>query len=137
MAAEGGPADTARVILRLGRGGEAISGTFADEHGVERSFWGWLELSAALDRTRGVDAGIRSGIGFEEGVSNAVLPDGGGAIRGIDEKLTVNQPSGPPRLTVPVVTSPGRQGSGPKLALSDASGAGRPVQQSSSFGGVS
>lgn len=52
------------------------------------------------------------------------LPKGGGAIRGIDEKLTVDQPTGTARFTVPVFTSPGRGGFGPKLALSYDSGAG-------------
>ncbi len=52
------------------------------------------------------------------------LPKGGGAIRGIDEKLSVNQPSGTASLTVAVFTSPARQGFAPKLALSYDSGAG-------------
>ena len=61
-------ADTALVTLRLDRASETISGTFEDELGVERRFWGWLELSAALDDTRGVDSGGTSSTGFEEGV---------------------------------------------------------------------
>jgi RHS repeat-associated protein len=52
------------------------------------------------------------------------LPKGGGAIRGIDEKLTVDQASGTARLEIPVPTSPGRQGFGPKLAISYNSGQG-------------
>jgi RHS repeat-associated protein len=52
------------------------------------------------------------------------LPKGGGAIQGIDEKLTVNQATGTASLTVGVFTSPARQGFGPKLALSYDSGAG-------------
>ena len=52
------------------------------------------------------------------------LPKGGGAIRGIDEKLSVNQASGTASLTVEVFTSPARQGSGPKMALAYDSAAG-------------
>ena len=52
------------------------------------------------------------------------LPTGGGAIRGIDEKLTVDQATGTARLAVPVFTSPGREGFGPQLSLSYDSGAG-------------
>ena len=52
------------------------------------------------------------------------LPKGGGAIRGIDEKLLVNQATGTASLTVGVFTSRARQGFGPKLALSYDSGAG-------------
>jgi RHS repeat-associated protein len=52
------------------------------------------------------------------------LPKGGGAIRGIDEKLNVNQATGTASLTVGVFTSPARQGFGPKLALNYDSAAG-------------
>jgi hypothetical protein len=48
-------AETAVVTLRLDRGAETISGTLEDEGGLERPFWGWLELSAALDRSRSID----------------------------------------------------------------------------------
>ncbi len=52
------------------------------------------------------------------------LPKGGGAIRGIDEKFQVNPATGSGAITVPIATSPGRQGFGPELALSYDSGAG-------------
>ena len=55
---------------------------------------------------------------------SSTLPKGGGAIRGIDEKLTVNQATGTASLTVGVFTSPARQGFGPNLALTYDSGAG-------------
>lgn len=58
---------TALVSLRLELGTETISGTLQDERGLERAFWGWLELSAALDQTRGVDSGTRPTSGLEEG----------------------------------------------------------------------
>lgn len=57
MAASGSTAETALVTLRLDLGTETISGTFEDEGGAERPFWGWLELSAALDRRRGHETG--------------------------------------------------------------------------------
>src|SRR4051794_7430854 len=52
------------------------------------------------------------------------LPKGGGAIRGIDEKFQVNPATGTGSLNIPIVTSPGRGGIGPQLALSYDSGAG-------------
>jgi len=51
------------------------------------------------------------------------LPKGGGAIRGIDEKVAANPVTGAGALTVPIVTSKGRSGFGPQLSLSyDSSG---------------
>jgi RHS repeat-associated protein len=52
------------------------------------------------------------------------LPTGGGAIRGIDEKLTIGQPTGAASLSVPISVSPGRQGFAPSLELRYDSGAG-------------
>jgi RHS repeat-associated protein len=52
------------------------------------------------------------------------LPKGGGAIRGIDEKLSVGLATGTASLSVPVPCSPGRQGFGPSLSLAYDSGAG-------------
>jgi RHS repeat-associated protein len=52
------------------------------------------------------------------------LPKGGGAIRAIDEKLTVGLATGAASLAVPVATSEGRQGFSPKLSLTYDSGAG-------------
>ena len=51
------------------------------------------------------------------------LPQGGGAIRGIDEKFAANPVTGAGALTVPIATSKGRSGFGPQLRLSyDSSG---------------
>ena len=52
------------------------------------------------------------------------LPKGGGAIKGIDEKLTVNPSTGTASVSVPIFTSPGRSDFHPKLSLSYDSGAG-------------
>ena len=52
------------------------------------------------------------------------LPKGGGAIRGIGEKLAANPVTGTGSLSVPIYTSPGRSGFGPQLSLSYDSGAG-------------
>jgi RHS repeat-associated protein len=52
------------------------------------------------------------------------LPKGGGAIRGIGEKFGVSPATGTGSLTIPIATSPGRSGFGPKLSLSYDSGAG-------------
>ncbi len=52
------------------------------------------------------------------------LPKGGGAIRGIGEKFSANPVTGTGSMTIPIITSPGRSGFGPQLALSYDSGAG-------------
>ena len=52
------------------------------------------------------------------------LPVGGGAVRGIDEKLTAGQATGAASLSVPVAVSPGRQGFAPSLTLHYDSGTG-------------
>jgi hypothetical protein len=51
-------AETTLVTLRLDLATETISGTLADEQGDERPFWGWLELSGALDEPRGAAARV-------------------------------------------------------------------------------
>lgn len=57
-------------------------------------------------------------------VPSLSLPKGGGAIRGIGEKFSVNPATGTGSLSVPILTSPGRSGVGPQLSLSYDSGAG-------------
>src|SRR5450432_3630777 len=52
------------------------------------------------------------------------LPKGGGAVRGIGEKFSVNPVTGTGSLTVPIFTSPGRSDFSPKLSLSYDSGSG-------------
>jgi RHS repeat-associated protein len=52
------------------------------------------------------------------------MPKGGGAVKGIDEKLTVNLATGTAGLSVPFPATPGRQGHGPKLSLEYDSGGG-------------
>ena len=52
------------------------------------------------------------------------LPKGGGAIRGIGEKFAANPVNGTGSMSVPIATSAGRAGFGPKLSLSYNSGDG-------------
>jgi Salmonella virulence plasmid 65kDa B protein/Insecticide toxin TcdB middle/C-terminal region/Insecticide toxin TcdB middle/N-terminal region len=52
------------------------------------------------------------------------LPKGGGAISGIGETFSANPVTGTGALSVPITTSPGRSGFGPKLTLSYDSGSG-------------
>jgi len=52
------------------------------------------------------------------------LPKGGGAIRGIGEKFAANPVTGTGSISVPIATSPGRSGFGPKLTLTYDSGSG-------------
>lgn len=52
------------------------------------------------------------------------LPKGGGAIRGMGEKFAANPVTGTGSMTVPIATSPGRNGFGPELSLSYDSASG-------------
>jgi hypothetical protein len=55
------------------------------------------------------------------------LPKGGGAIKGIDEKFSVNASNGTLSLSVPLPLTPARNGAVPPLRLSYDSGAGNSV----------
>jgi hypothetical protein len=50
------------------------------------------------------------------------LPKGGGAIKGIGETFQPNLFSGTGNFSVPIFTSPGRNGFGPKLMLQYSTG---------------
>lgn len=52
------------------------------------------------------------------------LPKGGGAIRGIGEKFAANPVTGTGSLTIPIATTPGRNGFGLQLSLAYDSGSG-------------
>ena len=56
--------------------------------------------------------------------STISLPKGGGAIRGIGEKFSVNPVTGTGSLTLPIFSSSGRSGFSPQLSLSYDSGSG-------------
>jgi len=55
------------------------------------------------------------------------LPKGGGAIKGIDEKFTVNASNGTLSLSLPLPLTPARNGAAPALRLSYDTGAGNSV----------
>jgi RHS repeat-associated protein len=61
---------------------------------------------------------------FEGGGFAVNLPKGGGAIRGIDEKINVDAHRGSARLTVPLPVNPVRGGVGPELSMDYESSAG-------------
>ena len=52
------------------------------------------------------------------------VPKGGGAIRGIGEKLNINAATGTASLSIPLPVSPGRNGFGPEVGLGYDSGHG-------------
>ena len=62
--------------------------------------------------------------GSRAGWQGLTLPKGGGALRGMGEKLDVNMFSGVVTLSIPVAAPPGRSGFGPQLSLTYHSGAG-------------
>ena len=55
---------------------------------------------------------------------HVALPQGGGAIRGIGEKFSVNAATGTSGLSIPLTPSPGRSGFTPQLELNYDSGSG-------------
>ncbi len=55
------------------------------------------------------------------------LPKGGGAIKGIDEKFSVNSANGTASVSIPVFVSPGRAGFQPSLSVAYNSGSGNSV----------
>ncbi|HEX8223837.1 MAG TPA: SpvB/TcaC N-terminal domain-containing protein [Allosphingosinicella sp.] len=58
------------------------------------------------------------------GVPELSLPKGGGALKGIGEKLSVNPATGTSSIAVPLPLPPGRGGTAPALSLTYGSGAG-------------
>jgi len=58
------------------------------------------------------------------GLPSLSLPKGGGAIRGIGEKFKTNPVTGTGSMSVPIATSPSRDGFGPDLGLTYDSGTG-------------
>ncbi|HUT72080.1 MAG TPA: SpvB/TcaC N-terminal domain-containing protein [Desulfatiglandales bacterium] len=73
------------------------------------------DLSSSPSQTGGETASLTPSVS---------LPKGGGAIKGIDEKFSVNPVSGTASLSIPIYTTPGRSGFYPKLSLDYDSGSG-------------
>jgi hypothetical protein len=76
------------------------------------------------DQARGNNQSSAAGSSGSVEAPSISLPKGGGAIRGIGEKFSVNPATGTGALTVPIFASPGRSGFSPRLSLSYDSGAG-------------
>jgi RHS repeat-associated protein len=84
--------------------------------------------TASVGGAKGASSGGTGG-GSGPGGAAALLPaigspKGGGALRGIGEKFSVNAATGTASLSVPIATSPGRSGFVPDLSLSYDSGSG-------------
>ena len=62
--------------------------------------------------------------GYVSPPSAVELPKGGGAIRGIGEKFSVNPITGTGSLSVPIFTTPSRSDFYPQISISYDSGAG-------------
>jgi RHS repeat-associated protein len=76
------------------------------------------------DNPRGNAAGKGSEPQFRVEAPQISRPKGGGAISGMGEKFAANPVTGTGSMTVPIYSSPGRSGFGPKLSLSYDSGSG-------------
>lgn len=64
---------------------------------------------------------------FPSTLPSVNLPKGGGAIKGLDEKLSVNAINGTASTSINIPTTPGRSGFGPQLSWSCDSGAGNGI----------
>src|SRR5689334_23176401 len=63
----------------------------------------------------------------QQNIPSIDLPKGGGAIKGIEEKFQMNPVTGSLTLTIPIPTSPSRNGFSPTLAVSYDSGNGNSI----------
>jgi len=70
------------------------------------------------------DGGDKKSPFYQSSAPVISLPKGGGALKGIDEKFSVNAVNGTAGLEVPLPLSPGRGGFGPGLSVSYNSGSG-------------
>lgn len=70
------------------------------------------------------EGGTQKNEASSQSIPTISLPKGGGAIRGMGEKLAANPGTGTGSMSVPIATSPGRSGFGSKLSISYDSGAG-------------
>ncbi len=61
---------------------------------------------------------------FKSAAPSIALPKGGGALKGIDEKFSVNAVNGTASLQIPFPMSPGRNGFTPSLSIQYNSGSG-------------
>ncbi len=67
------------------------------------------------------------GSNFGHAIPSINLPKGGGSIRGMGEKFAANPATGTGSVSIPIISSPSRGGTGPSLALQYDSGAGNGV----------
>src|SRR6218665_1726378 len=61
---------------------------------------------------------------YKSAAPTVSLPKGGGALKGIDEKFSVNAVNGTAGMEIPLPLTPGRGGFTPSLSLSYNSGSG-------------
>ncbi|MHA2028545.1 MAG: SpvB/TcaC N-terminal domain-containing protein, partial [Candidatus Kariarchaeaceae archaeon] len=98
----------------------------------------FLELSAKSAATAAIGSSIVSpfvandSAQASEGISSSSasaisLPKGGGAISGIGETFQPNLFTGTGNFSVPIATTPGRNGLGPKLSLQYSTGNGNSI----------
>ncbi|MET9088412.1 SpvB/TcaC N-terminal domain-containing protein [Streptomyces sp. NPDC004237] len=75
----------------------------------------------------GSTAGTGTGASPQPALPVISTPKGGGAIKGIGEKLATNPVTGTASMSIPIPLSPGRSGFGPSLSLGYDSGNGNGV----------
>jgi RHS repeat-associated protein len=84
-------------------------------------------MSSGFPKENGYDQRSSADKDYFSSSPSVSLPKGGGAIRGIGEKFSVNPVTGTGSLDVPIFTSLGRSDFYPKLSLSYDSGSGNGV----------
>src|SRR5690606_22961856 len=100
---------------RSSAGSSSESSSTASQASAQRSL---LDSASVPDDTVG-QAGEASSL-----LPAITLPEGGGAIRGLGEKFSINAATGAASMTVPIETTPGRAGFGPDLSLTYNASAG-------------
>ncbi len=108
-----------RVFLELS--GKSILGTGASISGIEKIVE-QFSTTATINSTQS-----KGGNNAKSASSVLSLPNGGGAVQGIGEKFQVNAFTGTANFSIPIYTSPGRNGFGPELNLQYSTGNGNGV----------
>ena len=84
-------------------------------------------IGDSSERNRHTSMGSTASDTFSMSPPMVTMPRGGGAIRGIGEKVSANPVTGTGSMSVPIATSPGRSGFGPQLSISYDSGNGNGI----------
>jgi RHS repeat-associated protein len=120
--AAGGPVGTPAPVPGRGADGRAADGRTATADGAG-TMGGGAAAEDGGGQARPGPPGLETGSAVSL-LPSVTLPKGGGAIRGLEEKLTVTAATGTASLGISLPLSPGRSGFTPPLRLAYDSGSG-------------